>query len=138
VSVFVDTSALIPLLVETDPDHPAVLAEFKGLLRGGNVLRTTSYVLVEASAVLQSRIGLPPVRALHESILPVLSMEWVSEQVHRKGLERHSRENRRSLSLVDCISFEVMDSEGIRQAFALDEHFDEAGYRTILRRRGTR
>jgi len=35
---------------------------------------------------------------------------------------------RRDVSLVDYTTFEVMRREGIRQAFAFDPHFAEAGF----------
>ena len=35
---------------------------------------------------------------------------------------------RRQLSLVDCISFDVMHRHGIRWAFAFDSHFKEQGF----------
>jgi predicted nucleic acid-binding protein len=35
---------------------------------------------------------------------------------------------RRTLSLVDCVSFEVMRRTGIRKAFAFDRHFQDYGY----------
>jgi len=37
----------------------------------------------------------------------------------------------RQLSLVDCVSFEVMRREGIRRVFAFDAHFADHGFDTI-------
>jgi predicted nucleic acid-binding protein len=82
-------------------------------------------------ALLQHRVGLPPVRAFVERLVPVLSVEWVSEHLHRRGIERLFRENRRGLSLVDCVSLEFMRAEGLRHALALDRHFAEAGFRLV-------
>ena len=41
-------------------------------------------------------------------VFPLLSLEWVSDELHRRGMRRLSRENRRRLSLVDCVSLEFM------------------------------
>ncbi|MFZ7110305.1 MAG: hypothetical protein ACOWYE_01370 [Desulfatiglandales bacterium] len=38
--------------------------------------------------------------------------------------------NQRSLSLVDCLSFEIMESNGIGHAFSFDKHFEEFGFDT--------
>lgn len=38
------------------------------------------------------------------------------------------RLGKKSLSLVDCLSFEIMESGNISMAFACDEHFEEAGF----------
>jgi len=39
--------------------------------------------------------------------------------------------NRKKLSLVDCVSFQVMRETGIRTAFCFDEHFREQGFDVI-------
>jgi predicted nucleic acid-binding protein len=126
-SAFVDTSALYALLVRTEERHDDVVRAFRKLLEERRPVWTTSYVLVETAALLQHRIGLGPVRDFIEHVVPVLSVEWVSETVHRKGTERLLREDRRRLSLVDCVSLEFMRSQGLRDVLALDPHFAQAG-----------
>ena len=130
-SAFLDTSALYALLVRTEERHAGVLRSFRALLEERRALWITSYVLVETTALLQHRIGLPAVRDLLEHVVPVLSVEWVSERLHRKAVERLLREDRRRLSLVDCVSLEFMRSQGLRDALALDSHFADAGHRLI-------
>jgi predicted nucleic acid-binding protein len=131
VSVFVDTSALYALLVETEEEHAAVATEFRRLLERGRAIVTTNYVILETAAVLQSRFGLAPVRDLESEIAPVLHVAWVREDLHRRALERLLSTDRREVSLVDCSSFEAMDEAGIREALALDEDFERAGYRVL-------
>lgn len=130
-SVFADTSAFYALLVESEQGHGAVLEAFRKLLEAGRDLRTTSYVIVETVALLQARIGLQPVRDLHEKILPLVSIDWVGGELHGRGMARLLKEGRRRLSLVDCVSLEVMEANGIRDALALDAHFEEAGHRLV-------
>ncbi len=130
-SVFADTSALYALLVRTELGHAEVAAAFEGLLESGRVLVTSNYVLVETTALLQRRIGLAAVRDLNERILPVLSIQWVSESLHRRAVDRLVRSDRRGLSLVDCASFEVMEREGLREVLALDSDFADAGFRLL-------
>lgn len=43
---------------------------------------------------------------------------------------------RKSLRLVDCVSFNLMRRSGIRQAFAIDEHFLEQGFQVLPERSG--
>ncbi|MFQ5840489.1 MAG: type II toxin-antitoxin system VapC family toxin [Candidatus Methylomirabilales bacterium] len=130
-SAFVDTSGLYTLLVSTEERHAEVLRAFRRLLERGRTLRTTSYVIVETVALLQHRIGLPPVRDFIEHLVPLLSIEWVSEALHRRGVERLVREDRRHLSLVDCVSLEFIRSRGLRDALTLDTHFAEEGCRLL-------
>lgn len=88
-------------------------------------------MIVETLALLQHRIGLLPVRDFVEHVMPVLSVEWVNESLHRRGAERLLREDRRHLSLVDCVSLEFMRSHNLRDTLALDTHFAEAGCRLL-------
>jgi predicted nucleic acid-binding protein len=39
--------------------------------------------------------------------------------------------NRRQLSLVDCVSFEMMRRLGIKTAFTYDRHFSEQGFECL-------
>lgn len=130
-SAFLDTSGLYALLVRTEERHAEITRAFRSVLDSGRTLWTTSYVIVETVALLQHRLGLAPVRDLAEHIVPVLSIEWVSEALHRKASDRLFREDRRQLSLVDCVSLEFMRSRGLRDALALDSHFAAAGYRLL-------
>lgn len=88
-------------------------------------------MIVETVALLQRRLGLAPVRDFYEHMMPVLSVEWVSEALHRKAMERLLREDRRRLSLVDSVSLEFVQSQGLRDVLALDPHFTEAGYHLL-------
>ena len=36
-------------------------------------------------------------------------------------------------SLTDCISFMVMDDEGLKEALTADRHFEQAGFTALLK-----
>ena len=128
---FVDTSALYSLLVGTEAEHETVHRTFGQLAASAGDLVTTSYVLVETTALLQHRIGLAAVRDLDQHVVPLLTIRWVDANLHRKGMRRLTRADRRQLSLVDCVSFETMEREAIGTALAVDEHFRDAGFRVV-------
>jgi uncharacterized protein len=130
-SVFGDTSAFYALLVGTEQDHDRVRSRFSQLLERDRAIWTTSFVLVETMALLQHRVGLAAAHDFHEEVLPVLSVGWVDEELYRRGAERLWREDRRQLSLVDCVGFEFMKLRGLTTAFALDPHFREAGFKLL-------
>jgi len=133
VSVFADTSGLYAFVVRSDAGHGKAQRVLRGLWEAGRVVRTTSYVVIETTALLQSRSGLAAAHDFHEAVLPLIDIEWVGESLHRSGVARWRREDRRSLSLVDAISFTCMDEHGIRDAFTLDPDFDHAGFKRLLR-----
>ena len=132
-TVFADTSALYALLVRTEEGHTEVAAAFTRLLQGRRALVTSNYVLLETTALLQRRIGLPAVRDFDERIAPLLTLRWVTEPLHRRAMDRLIRADRRGVSLVDCTSFELMESEAIGEALTLDRDFATAGFRVIPR-----
>ena len=130
-SLFIDTSGFYALLVGTERDHRAVLDAFRVAAERGRRMVTTNYVLVETTALLQHRIGLPPVRDLEERILPLVTVHWVSSELHRRAVERLFRTDKRKVSLVDVMSFIVMDAEGLSDVLGLDPDFATEGFRLL-------
>src|SRR3990167_5787999 len=116
--IFVDTSAFFALL-DKDDANPE------------NVLITTNYILVESFALIQHRLGIDAVMGLQEDILPIINVEWITSGVHRSGVSALLAASRRKLSLVDCISFEIMRNSGIKTIFTFDSHFEEQGFHCI-------
>jgi predicted nucleic acid-binding protein len=133
VSVFADTSALYALLVRSERGHRAVASAFRELVQSGRLIRTSNYVILETVALLQHRFGLEAVRDFQNGIVPILRVHWIQEDLHRRAVDRLLRTDRRTLSLVDCSSFLLMDSEGIHEALALDVDFAHQGYRVLPR-----
>jgi predicted nucleic acid-binding protein len=132
-SVFADTPSLYAAIVRSEERHWECLALFEKLLKAGRVIQTTNYVVLETTALLQHRIGLDPVRDFDQRVLPLINVHWVSSDLHQRGMRRLLRENKRTLSLTDSVSFEFMEAAGLRDAFSLDRHFADAGFRLLTR-----
>jgi len=128
---FIDTSAFFALLDRDDSNHKKAGVVWAQILNPEHTLVTSNYVLVETFALLQSRLGLSAVRGFQEDILPLINIEFVNSSTHRAGISALLSASRRNLSFVDCVSFEVMRSQGIRNAFAFDSHFREQGFIVI-------
>jgi len=126
---FVDTSAFYAVLDADDQNHPAAKIAWEALLRAGEPLVTTNYVLVETFALLQHRIGLEAVRLFQEDIFPLLRVEWIEATAHVGGITGVLAGQRRGVSLVDNVSFFTMRRLGIRDVFAFDSHYTEQGFR---------
>jgi len=130
-SVFVDTSAFFAVLDADDENHEAARQMWEDLLTQEAVLVCSNYVLVETLALVQRRLGIPAVRVFQEDIMPVLNVEWVDESLHQVGIASVLAAARRRLSLVDCVSFEIVRRLGIKTAFVFDHHFEEQGFECL-------
>jgi predicted nucleic acid-binding protein len=128
---FIDTSAFYALLDRDDRNHQKGKKAWMEILRDLPTLVTSNYVLVESFALLQSRLGLEAVRGFQEDVVPIVQVEFVTPEMHRAGTAALLSSGRRGLSLVDCVSFEVMRDSGIKVAFAFDSHFKEQGFDVI-------
>jgi len=129
--VFVDTSAFYAGLDQDDINHKRAKNAWTDLLAGDARLLTNNYVLLETSALLQKRLGPAASRLLYRDFVPLLTVDWISQQRHQAGVEALLAAARRKLSLVDCVSFQTMREYGSQTAFCFDTHFREQGFGTI-------
>lgn len=130
-TVFVDTSAFYAILDADDGQHELAKQAWVALLTEATDLVCSNYVVVETVALVQNRLGIEAVRAFQEDVLPVVRIKWVDEQAHQSGVTALMTAGRRHLSLVDCVSFDLMRRFGIRQSFSFDPHFAEQGFDLI-------
>jgi predicted nucleic acid-binding protein len=130
-SVFVDSSALLAVMIAGDDAHKAASQVWKELVAGGEELVTTSYVLLETYAILQRRHGLRFVELLRTAAVPEMHVHWITPAQHEAALSALLAAGRRQISLVDCASFVVMRELGLATAFTLDSHFAEEGYEVV-------
>jgi len=129
--VFVDTSAIIALLVDSDSAHASARVAFESLSVRQASLLSTSYVLVETYALLGRRVGITAVESFRESFAPLLDIVWIAREFHEKALDELVKRSSKKLSLVDVSSFLVMKEQKIDEVFAYDRHFDQEGFRSI-------
>lgn len=129
--VFIDTSAFYALLDRDDANHKKAKSILDKILISQNTLITSNYVLVESFALMQNRLGLPAVRGFQEDMLPLINIEWVNSSTHKSGVSALLAASKRRLSLVDCVSFELMRNLGIKEVFAFDPHFEEQGFEPV-------
>ena len=127
-NIFADTSGLFALLVKNDYMHIRARENFNYFAENNIQLVTSSFVLVETAALLQSRISIPSVRDFHSKILPLLEVIWVDGKWYERAMHRLLAQNKKTTSLVDCLSFEIMEDLEIKYAFAFDKHFEENGF----------
>ncbi len=126
--IFADTSGLFALLVKNDLMHVRAKLNFAYFAEHRVQLLTSSFVLVETTALLQRRVGLEAVVDFQSKLMPLLEMIWVNGDWYTRAIQRLFAINNRNISLVDCLSFEIMESREIAHAFTFDKHFAENGF----------
>lgn len=131
-AIFLDTSFLIAVIRAKDQYHAAAL-KWKAELQGQFV--TTEYVLIElldASAPRSlRRRGLNAIRILRSA--PTVEVVGASAQYLEEGLGLFEQHADKDWGLTDCISFAVMRQKGITEALTADRHYEQAGFRALLR-----
>ena len=127
-SVFIDTGAFLAVLNADDQFHGPAKKTWIDILSTEKELFTSNYILLETFALLQRRLGLEALRVFHDDILPIVQTYWIDESIYKMGISALLAANRRSLSLVDCTSFEIIRQMDIDQVFTFDSHFSELGF----------
>ena len=130
-TVFIDTSAFYATLDADDQQHHLAKQAWVTLVNEATDLVCSNYVAVETTTLVQNRLGMEAIRTFQEDVLPLVRMEWVDAPAHQAGVTALLTAGRRDLSLVDCVSFDLMRHLGIRRAFAFDRHFAEQGFELV-------
>jgi predicted nucleic acid-binding protein len=127
-NIFADTSALYAVLDADDSKHRKAKQFWNKIIKNDDILLCHNYILVETSVLVLRRLGMEAVRVFEQDIFPILRTIWVNKEVHSAAVSAHLMVGKRTLSLVDCVSFEVMRRTGVRKAFSFDYHFKDYGY----------
>ena len=116
--IFVDTSALYALADSRDLSHGRATSLFRQSLAASEVLLVHNYVILEAAALIQNRIGLAnSLLLLREA--ENFQIHWVTRDDHQLATALLESRSKRRLSLVDCASFVVMRQYQITEALRL-------------------
>lgn len=57
----------------------------------------------------------------------------VRQQLYTRAFQLYRQRLDKEWGLIDCVSFIVMQDRGIIAALTTDEHFQQAGFRALLR-----
>ena len=130
--VFADTFFYLALLDSSDSAHDRAVSATRKL---DSVTVTTAWVLLE----LANALSAPSHRKIFVDFLnksranPRVVIYEAERQLFDEGVEHYRARPDKSWSLTDCISFVVMEREGIAEALTGDRHFEQAGFKALLR-----
>ena len=129
--MFLDSGAIYALADAGDMDHMAVRAIHA---ETANRFVTHDLILVEVFSLITKRLyktaALRVVGALRGS--PRVEIVPLTPGLLSAGWNRCARFSDKDWDWIDCVSFEVMEQRGIREALTLDRHFVQAGFTAPL------
>jgi hypothetical protein len=122
---FVDTGFLFALVSSKDEHHARVVEVFETFrnLKLRDHLVTTNHVVAETT--LTRKIGHEKATRLGDQLYgeKIASIHWTTPDEEPAAFDYFKRHKDQAYSLVDCISFVVMEKLGIREALAVDSDF---------------
>ncbi len=133
--VFLDSAYAIALAAPTDQLHEIASALAKQLKAERTRLVTTRAVLLEiGNALSKRRYRLAAVTLLSAvQADPSIEIVELSKDLYDQAFQLFQSRTDKDWGLIDCASFVVMTHNGITEALTPDEHFEQAGFRALLR-----
>jgi predicted nucleic acid-binding protein len=130
--VFADTHFFVALLSRRDARHERAVETY----RSGDFAEfvTTVWVLAE----LADGMSRPVARSLCQRFVQRLreredtKIMDADPNLFWRGFELYGQRPDKEWSLTDCISFVVMEDEGLSEALTGDRHFEQAGFVALL------
>lgn len=133
--VFIDTAYAIALSSAKDSFHQAALLLADQIDAAGIRLMTTRAVLLEiGNALSKQRYRGAAIRLLYAlETDPNVEILPLTEPLYIRALQLYQERPDKDWGLTDCVSFVVMQDHGILEALTTDEHFQQAGFRALMR-----
>jgi predicted nucleic acid-binding protein len=130
-AVFADTFYFLALVNERDAAH-ARAVQFDP---SAQVLITTAWVLTEVGDALSAPENRPAFLQLLATLQdsPDARIIGPTGELFQRGVELFRQRLDKEWSLTDCISFVAMKDERVADALTGDRHFEQAGFRALLK-----
>ena len=136
--VFADTVFLFGKANPRDAHHHSALAAENAL--GGAEFVTTDAVFAELLALASKRgpeVRASAARLVHEMFANrTVTVVRVNPELFDRGFARYERLSDSTVSLVDCVSMEVMEQMGIKKVLTADRDFAIEGFTRLMRNPG--
>jgi len=131
-AVFADSFHFLALLNEDERAHRRAILEHR---RPWQKIITTDCVILEVGDALCHHGDREDFLGLLESFDGDSRIKIVrlTPQLLQRGIKLFRNRIDKDWPLTDCISFVVMEDEGIEDALTGDKHFEQAGFNALLR-----
>ncbi|CAN5660170.1 hypothetical protein BH24ACI2_BH24ACI2_15520 [soil metagenome] len=132
--IFVDTVAWIALVNARDSLHEKTKEVFANLRRRDYQFVTTEFVFLEFVNALSAPDFRAKAAIFIEGLRKSADIEIIpaNSELFWLGFELYKNRPDKEWSIVDCVSFIVMEEMEISEAFTEDHHFEQAGFIKLL------
>ncbi len=132
--VFADSGGWNGFLWDKDPLHQRANDQLERAVGAKRTLLTTAAIVLEVVDGLAARRLRHFSQTFQQYLLPphVGTVELAPALLQR-GWKLFDARLDKEWSLTDCLSFTVMNERGLTNALAFDHHFEQAGFRALLR-----
>jgi len=130
--ILADSGYYVALLLQSDQAHGRAMEVTQQL---ESPIITTAWILTEVANTFSA----PRFRSAFVSLSddlqanPNVRVIAAEQKLFEQGIELYRNRPDKSWSLTDCVSFVVMQYEGITEALTGDHHFEQAGFKALLR-----
>lgn len=137
--VFIDTSFVVALSVETDNYHASAKSWAEYIAKNKYHMVTHQGILLEIGNIFSK----PPWRKTASELIaflqhdPTIKIVSISTLLLSEAIQLFSSQHEKSWRMTDCLSFIVMRRSNLETALTANQHFAEAGFRTLLKEEPT-
>lgn len=130
--VLADSVGLLALWNQADQWHRAASLAYDRIYNQGDILVTTSFVLLECGNAASRTMFRRDVDDLRLQMHAAGTLHWPTDDDWREAWAAYRRGEADQAGIVDHVSFVVMRRLNIRQAFTNDNHFRAAGFEVLF------
>jgi uncharacterized protein len=129
--LFADTFYFLALLNERDAAHRKAVTASRV---PGLTVTTTEFVLMELADALCQPHQRSEVLTLWNVVEtdPAFRLVRATAELVQRGMQLYRARPDKEWPLTDCISFVVMQDQGLSEALTADHHFVQAGFKALL------
>jgi predicted nucleic acid-binding protein len=135
IEVYLDTAYAIALASPRDEHHEKALLLADQLEEDGAKLITTRAIILEIGNALSKQshrlAGVELLESLEQD--PSVEIVPLTEELYNRAFDLYQQRVDKEWGITDCISFIVMAERDLREALTTDKHFEQAGYKALLR-----
>lgn len=133
-AVFVDTSAFKALFDFSDEFHSKAAKFLTKIKEANSRMITSNFILDETYTLIRARMGKKASLQFRQDLITsiaILKVFRITIADEKMAWKYFIKLPGRGMSFTDCTSFALMKRLGIKKAFAFDEDFASAGFKTL-------